>query len=242
MEHRFAFSTWLCFLVTVAVCQPADSSYYEQEVAVQQIDREEWREATEGLDFTEWPEEEKEEKEKEPKERDTSSDGKNLLAIANLFKYLIIGLGLALLVFIIVKLLGAESLFVRKDQKIKGEKILYELDEIEENLMEAELQTPIQKAIEDGNYALAIRLYYLAILREMTEKELLKWKKEKTNFEYLRELGSHPLRGEFKEVTRIFERVWYREEPLSRNDFSQIQPKFKGLLNKVASQSVPSSS
>ncbi len=238
MEHRLVFSTWLSFLVTVAVCQTTDSSYYEQDVAVQQMDREEWRKATEGLDFTEWPEEEEEKEVSE--ERDTSSDGENLLAISNIFKYLIIGLGLTLLVFIVVKLLGAESLFVRKDKKIKGEKVLYELDEIEENLMEAELQTPIQKAVDDENYALAIRLYYLAILREMTEKELLRWKKEKTNFEYLLELGNHPLRSEFKEVTRIFERVWYREAPLSRNDFSQFQPKFKELLNKVESQSVPS--
>lgn len=228
----------LWFFVTVAVCQPADSSYYEQDVAVQQIDREEWRKATEGLDFSELPEDKKEEKKKERKERDTSSDGKSLLALGNLFKYLIIGLGLALLIFIVVKLLGAESLFVRKDKKIGKEKVAYELDEIEENLMEAELKTPIQKAIADGEYALAIRLYYLAILREMTEKELLRWKKEKTNFEYLRELGDHPLRNEFKEVTRIFERVWYREEPLSRNDFESIQPAFKGLLSKVESQPV----
>jgi hypothetical protein len=103
------------------------------------------------------------------------------------------------------------------------------LEEIEANLLDTDLERFIQQALQQGDYALAVRLYYLAILKELSLRKLISWKKDKTNRQYLRELQPSPLAGAFQEATLIFERVWYGNRPLGEGEYRQIEPKFRHL-------------
>jgi len=216
-------------ITTSANGQKLDSSYFETPIATNKIDRAEWKSIVDGVDYTE---EIQKKEEKEPVKEKESSDF-NFEFIGLFFKFIIIVLGIGLIAFIIVKVMNAESLFTKKDKRISGNNVAYELEEIEENLMETELDASIQKAIQAGNYALAIRLYYLAIIRELALTEALDWKKEKTNFQYLRELRNHPLKDAFSKTTNTFERIWYGEEEIPEERFNKILPDFKQLLDKV---------
>ena len=181
---------WLVLILwipLVAFAQKADSSYFEESISTQRFDRETWKSLVEGVDYTE-----ELEPEKPKKEIKSNTD---FAFLGSIIKFVTIIIGIGLIVFILVKVLSSESLFSKRDRKISGETKIYDLEEIEENLLETKLDASIQKAIQDGNYALAIRLYYLAIIRELSLSEVLIWKKEKTNFQYLRELGNHPLRA-----------------------------------------------
>lgn len=211
-----------CFLLP-GYGQKLDSSYFEEPIATNKIDRSEWESIVNGIDFTETIEEKKPEKNR-------SSTNWNFDLIGGIIKFVIIALGIGLIVFILVKVLSADSVFAKKDKKITGKTAIYDLEEIEENLLETELDGSIQKAIRDGNYALAIRLYYLSIIRELSLAKALDWKKEKTNFQYLRELRNHPLKDSFKNVTNVFERIWYGEEELPADRFKAIAPEFEQLL------------
>ena len=203
--------------------QKVDSSYFEESIATKKIDREEWNSIVKGIDYSEEVEPEKPKKERQESDIDYSFLG-------SIIKFMVIVIGVGLIVFILVKVLSSDSLLSKRDKKIKGETKIYELEEIEENLMETELDGSIQKAIQDGNYALAVRLYYLAIIRELSLSKTLVWKKEKTNFQYLRELNNHPLKDSFRNTTNIFERIWYGEEPIPAERFHLIQPEFEKLL------------
>jgi len=206
--------------------QKLDSSYFEEPISANKIDRADWESIVNGIDYTEIKEEKPE---KKYKERENSSNSTFPL-LAQLFQFLIIALGIGLIVFILVKVLSADSLFAKKDKNISGKTAIYDLEEIEENLLETELDGSIQKAIQDGNYALAIRLYYLSIIRELTLAKALDWKKDKTNFQYLRELKNHPLKDSFKNATNVFERIWYGEEEIPAERFRAIAPDFERLL------------
>jgi hypothetical protein len=103
------------------------------------------------------------------------------------------------------------------------------LEEIEANLLDADLERFIQQALQQGDYALAVRLYYLAILKELSLRKLIAWKKDKTNRQYLQELQASPLAGAFRETTLIFERVWYGNRPLGEGEYRLIEPKFRQL-------------
>jgi hypothetical protein len=102
-----------------------------------------------------------------------------------------------------------------------------EIDEIEENLHKAELLDPIQRAIAAGDYPMAVRLYYLSMLKELSVRNYILWKRDKTNGAYLRELAGSPLFPTVQEVTLVFERVWYGKVELTRTDFDQLEIKLK---------------
>ena len=108
-----------------------------------------------------------------------------------------------------------------------------DLNNIEDNLETAELDPIIKKAIAAKNFPLAIRLYYLAILKELTLAGAITWKKDKTNRIYAQEMQPHRLMEDFRHVTSIFERVWYGDSVLGESAFESIQPSFQNLLNET---------
>ena len=122
-----------------------------------------------------------------------------------------------------------ESLFSPRDKKLKSVNAI-DLKEIEENLEDVELEDPIQQAIAAGNYPLAVRLYYLAILKDLSLNKKIKWKKDKTNGEYLRELAGTNIFEEFQKITLVFERIWYGKMELSQADFQKVEKLFLKLI------------
>ncbi|MBC7449019.1 MAG: DUF4129 domain-containing protein [Hymenobacteraceae bacterium] len=75
-------------------------------------------------------------------------------------------------------------------------------DDLAARLAEAEVR---------GDYRLAVRLGYLTALRQLADRELIRWLPDKTNQQYLRELPAGPLRDAFAPLTRQFELAWYGE-------------------------------
>lgn len=152
------------------------------------------------------------------------------IVAAPIFKFLLILGVILLLVFVIIKLMNLEHLFSPKNRKVKSSAAKINLDNIEENLHESDLEGFIKQALAEKNYALAVRLYYLAILKELSLSGQIKWKKDKTNREYMREMSGKNLLPKFRETTFIFERVWYGTGILTEQIFQEIEPKFKTVL------------
>ncbi|MEO0779887.1 MAG: DUF4129 domain-containing protein, partial [Bacteroidota bacterium] len=93
--------------------------------------------------------------------------------------------------------------------------------------------------IAQGDYRLAARLYYLAIIKELSLHEAIQWKRDKTNRDYLRELVGHPLRDEFRALTLVFERIWYGDRALEEADFPLLQARFEQLLQATKKTTAP---
>ncbi|HMX39939.1 MAG TPA: DUF4129 domain-containing protein [Saprospiraceae bacterium] len=104
---------------------------------------------------------------------------------------------------------------------------------LDQYLHETDLQRFLRSALESGNYALAIRLYYLQIIKGLSERRLIAWSKEKTNRDYLRELRQHPQYEAFREATRTFERVWYGNSALQAEEYAALEPHFSRLLSNI---------
>lgn len=140
----------------------------------------------------------------------------------------------AFIVFIILKLaLGAEIGFwnFNKTQKKVAEKLVYE----DEDIHEVDLETLLQQAILDKNYRLAVRYSYLLTLKELSNKKLIDYHKDKTNSEYKFELEKGTIRDNFSYLSYIYTYVWYGEFPIDSNEFSRIKEtysSFKNMLKK----------
>jgi hypothetical protein len=208
----------------------AQAKYNQEAIDRRDIDAEKWRKATAGIDYSD----DKVEEEKQRRRRSNGGEGTAALAGAFLLflKWFFILGGIALVAFLIYRFVGEGNIF-SGSRKIGVDSEEIDLNNIEENLEIAELDPIIKKAIAAKNFPLAIRLYYLAILKELTLAGAIKWKKDKTNRIYVQEMQPHPLMATFRHVTTIFERVWYGDTALDEAGFEQIQPSFQNLLKET---------
>jgi len=209
--------------------------FLEKNIPTQELDKQKWKEMTADMDYSGKREEIKEEEKGEKKDsfgddffRERNISGGGSLFGAGLFKVFAIVFLIAVVIMVILFLLKDG---LPKNKKI--EKIAITLENIEENIHETDLERFIREAKEKGDYALAMRLYYLAIIKELSLKKLIKWKRDKTNGEYLRELRSSAFFAGFNEVTNIFERTWYGGGKMDVETFVEVEGKFRGLVDKI---------
>ena len=115
----------------------------------------------------------------------------------------------------------------------KAEEDLLAYHRLTENIHELDFSTLIEEAIEGHNYRLAIRLYYLKTVKQLTDKQHIHWQPTKTNRVYVDELGSSVLRKEFEQLTSQFEYVWYGEFQVTETEFHLLRDQFQFFLGKV---------
>jgi hypothetical protein len=112
----------------------------------------------------------------------------------------------------------------------------YTIEEIEQNLHEAEIDRFLREAVAKQDYRLAVRLYFLAIMKELSLKKIIEWQRDKTNGAYLREVryNARDWAQDFAQVTLIFEYVWYSDAPFDAKGYSEVETYYKNLLAKVS--------
>ncbi len=220
--------------------------YLKERLGARQFEKEEWEKAKEGLDFSEEAVRKKEPKAKEKgkeeaggggqyerPERESNSfrvDSELAAGILEFISILILAIVLAL---ILRGVLGLENNPRNKKIKPKEAEGLISLEKIEENIHETDLEAFIRRALQQEAYPMALRLYYLAILKELSLRKAIRWKKDKTNRQYVQEMRQSPLSGAFEEVTHIFERAWYGGRPLGKEQFRFLEPKFRALAGQA---------
>lgn len=102
-----------------------------------------------------------------------------------------------------------------------------------ENIHEMDFNSLIENAIKNENFKEAIRLAYLKILKQLTDKDLINWKIDKTNSDYIAELKHTAYQQPFRAITKVFEYVWYGEFEVSSTNFKPTFSSFNELSNKL---------
>ncbi|MEM1328270.1 MAG: DUF4129 domain-containing protein [Bacteroidota bacterium] len=205
------------------------SAYLESEQSFRAFDEENWKAAKADIDYSDElerqppKEQEAEESEGGDISWDTSQFGKGAFIILIGLTLLAIGL------FIYYRVKNANP---RNQRLIRGGKVA-SLETIEEDLDKHDPTSAIDRAIQMRDFRLALRLYYLKALRELSLAEYIQWKRDKTNGEYIRELSGHPLRSDFRQLTLLFERIWYGNQELDALNFKHIQPQFDQFLGQI---------
>ncbi|MFU8811854.1 MAG: DUF4129 domain-containing protein [Balneolaceae bacterium] len=72
-----------------------------------------------------------------------------------------------------------------------------------EGIEQADLDTEISRALQEERYSDAIRFTYLKVLQSMNKAGVIQWAYSKTNYDYLREIGVHPVSNPFEKLTRL---------------------------------------
>lgn len=139
-----------------------------------------------------------------------------------------LGIGLfALLVALLVGLLRRRAARVRPPA---------DLDETEAALVEARdtdsLHALAERKAQEGDYRLALRLIYLALLVALDTGGVLRFDRSRTNWEYLRALrasGREDVYLAMTPLTREFDRIWYGLARADAADYARARSQYEAL-------------
>jgi hypothetical protein len=150
------------------------------------------------------------------------------------------GPGKIFLYIILFAILGIIIYYLIRLALTPGNKKIKSVDEIDLSIhdepgIESDLEKLLSEALSAKNYKAAIRIYYLLGLRTLSEQNLITPAREKTNFEYLAELGNHPAFSLFREMTVAFERSWFGEGVTDESSLSDYAGKYDRLKSSVLS-------
>lgn len=248
MNYILRTLSFLLFFGTAgsAYTQNVNEAYLNSEIKERSIAKEDWKEIIDGLDYTEGQQEEEIDEDEDvnvsPNNNNTRAyptDSTEPGAWAGFFKFIFITIIVIAVVLLVMNLMGAGSFSSPKNRKrIKRDNTPIDIANIEANIYESDLERYIREAVEQKNYALAIRLYYLAIIKELSLNKVIRWKKDKTNKDYIREMRKTNSFQAFREATRVFERVWYGQSTLTEPDYKKIKPQFDALIKAAEAREI----
>lgn len=131
---------------------------------------------------------------------------------------------------ILYKLILAESIF----QKRKNAEQVNILQASAEGLSTTtDYQILINQSVNNKNYRMAIRYFYLLTLQKLAAKGVIQFLPEKTNAQYITELSGTNYRENFLMLTSQYENAWYGGFTISPDMFERIQNNFTIFYNQL---------
>jgi hypothetical protein len=110
--------------------------------------------------------------------------------------------------------------------------------ESEENIHELDFDKLIKEAEASREYNRAIRLYYLKMLKKLTDKGFIDWKINKTNHDYIQEMSSTDLAPSFRRITLLFEYFCYGDFKMNDLDFEEARTQFNTFEAQVQQKTI----
>jgi len=100
-------------------------------------------------------------------------------------------------------------------------------EETAEDIFSINYSLKIEKAVSAGNYRLAVRFLFLRLLRDMSRKNIISFRPDMTNADYLSQLIGSGHYTRFSELVRIYEYAWYGGFYVSGEKYERIRQTFE---------------
>jgi hypothetical protein len=141
----------------------------------------------------------------------------------DILKYVLIALAIALIIYLLIKN-NIRALFYGKSASIE-----INFTEFDDDIHNIDFQDLITKAIQNKDYRKAVRLHFLKLLKELTDKNLIHWQIDKTNNDYTIELSKSKFSSQFNELALLYEFIWYGDFDLNEERFKSTIEKFNAF-------------
>ncbi|MCM5664299.1 DUF4129 domain-containing protein [Galbibacter mesophilus] len=147
--------------------------------------------------------------------------------ISRVFYFAII---LAVIYFIVKAILKKEGRWIFG--KSSNKKVL-NVQDIESNIYETDFKKLIEEAVQQQNFRLAIRYYYVWLLKELSEKGHIDYDVEKTNSDYLHEIKEQRLKTNFSYASYLYNYIWYGEFVIVHEEYNKAALQFENYINNL---------
>ena len=200
-------------------------AYREEELRVRKFDNTRWKEIVGGQDYNE--------KQVIKPELDFPSIAWAGPVVKVIAYALVVALVFAAIWYIVNNI--TFNLKVEKD-KIQNE----DLEKPLENIEVLDIEGLLEQARREGNFRMAVRLYYLGLLKRLNSIGKISWKKDKTNRDYLAEVFSVDFYyAEIQKLTLSYEEVWYGDHTLKDGAFERLKGHFEDVYQKIQTVEAP---
>lgn len=139
------------------------------------------------------------------------------------------------MILLLAVLIGAIVYFLFINKPIEGgsRKIQYEEDFDPTTVQLSELEIKINEAIAVEEFRNATRFYFIWVMKELSDRNHIVWKKKKTNYHYILEVSGLPFTAKFQRAVNVFEYVWYGKYEITKGEFKLVEIEFKALINQL---------
>lgn len=141
----------------------------------------------------------------------------------SIFQYALIIAAIVLIIVLLVKT-DIRSVFYGKSASVA-----IDFKELDEDIHKINFEELIAKAIANKDYRKAVRLHFLKLLKELTDKNLIKWQIDKTNHDYSIELAKSKYSTQFQELSLLYEYIWYGDFEINESNFKNTISKFNSF-------------
>ncbi|MDB5272538.1 MAG: hypothetical protein JWO58_905 [Chitinophagaceae bacterium] len=147
---------------------------------------------------------------------------------STLTKYILFTLVITALLYLLYRLIG--SAIIAGDTKITKAQATFEILHDDEQMMQKDLQALLDEALRNEDYKSAIRILFIQSLQDLQASDRIKWKKEKTNRDYLQELSTTHSFVPFGSMVSLYEKAWYSKFNTTKEDLDAFYP-FQAALH-----------
>lgn len=146
--------------------------------------------------------------------------------IGNVILWIIV---IALVGFVLYSVFFSNNFLFSRNRKMSEDEELVRADE---DVATTNWEALLQQATQKNDFRLAVRYSYMWLLQMLQQRELIKYRADKTNYDYYAELNETAYKQPFKQLSRQYEYAWYGEFTLSAESFHS----YLGLFNNVKNQ------
>jgi hypothetical protein len=114
-----------------------------------------------------------------------------------------------------------------------SDKSIIPVTDIEANIHTTDFKQLIAEAEENSNYRLAIRYYYLWLLKKLSAAEIIHYDVEKTNNDYRNEIEIPKVKEDFAYTSYLYNYIWYGEFDVNDEQFNKAKLAFDKFLNSI---------
>lgn len=140
-----------------------------------------------------------------------------------------------LLFIVIFAALVYIAYIIVKNRRPSDKKVLIDVEDDwnPEVITKTELELKLEEAAMRGDYRECVRIYFTFILKELITKGWIRWKKEKTNHDYVLELAGKPESFGFIQAVRIYDLVWYGEYQIDEEVYELLRPELENYYKSL---------
>ncbi len=141
-----------------------------------------------------------------------------------------------IILFLLVAYFIFKAIVNKEGQWVFGkssDKSIIPVTDIENNIHTTNFKQLIKDAEKSNNYRLAIRYYYLWLLKQLTESGIIDYDVEKTNSDYQYEIKSKSIKEGFSYTSYLYNYIWYGEFNVTEEQFGKAKHAFINFLNQT---------
>lgn len=148
-------------------------------------------------------------------------------------RYVLLVIGIIILGIAIFYIMKMQKLWIFSDDEAQESE--FESAILQENIHDMDFERLILEAEAKQRFNVAVRLLFLKLLKQLSDREIIHWDVNKTNREYYYEISDPGMRSEYDKVSDYFERAWYGEYFINDSVYSRIKPEFTVLSKRLIS-------